>query len=260
MKADLLGKVALVTGSTEGIGRAIAIKFAENGADVVVHGIEPTTEVTKEIEGLGRRSIFERADLFNYREMKQMVDHVLQMWGNIDILVASGAGGSSELAKGVIRFFHQIEPELYTQCWEAMMLGRLYAIRAVLDHFMERQRGKIIIMTTDAARTPTLGESLISATAGGLVVFTKTLAQEFARWHIHINTMCATLVMDTPRAKQALDFPETGKMFQKMTERAPFWPVITKDFAELALFLASEDSDRITGQLFSVTGGLSFPG
>ena len=76
MKADLLGKVALVTGSTQGVGRAIAINLAENGADVVVHGIEPTTEVTKEIEGLGRRSIFERADLLNYREMKQMVDHV----------------------------------------------------------------------------------------------------------------------------------------------------------------------------------------
>ena len=79
---DLSGKVALVTGSTQGIGRAIAIKFAENGADVVVHGIGPTTEVTKEIQGLGRRSIYERADLLNYKEMKQMVDHVLQMWGN----------------------------------------------------------------------------------------------------------------------------------------------------------------------------------
>jgi 2-hydroxycyclohexanecarboxyl-CoA dehydrogenase len=260
MKADLSGKVALVTGSTQGIGRAIAIKFAENGADVVVHGIGPTTELTKEIEGLGRRSIYERADLLNYREMKQMVDHVLQMWGNIDILVASGAVAPREAGRQLIRFFHQIEPELYTKCWEGMMLGRLYAIRAVLDHFIERQRGKIIIMTTDAARTPTIGESLISAAAGGLVILTKTLAQEFARWNIHINTMCATLVMDTPSAEEALAFPETGKMFQKMTERAPFWPVTTKDFAELALFLASEDSDRITGQLFSVTGGLSFPG
>lgn len=260
MKANLLDKVALVTGSTYGVGRAIAIKFAENGADVVVHGLRPTTEVTKEIEGLGRRSIFERADLLNYRETKQMVDHVLQMWGKIDILVASGGAGRREAGEQLIRFFHQSEPELYTQCWERFMLCRLYAIRAVLDHFIERQRGKIIIMTTDAARTPTLGESLISAAAGGLVPLTKTLAQEFARWHIHINTMCATLIMDTPVAKEMLTLPEMGKIFQKITERAPFWPVTTKDFAELALFLASEDSDRITGQIFSVTAGLSFPG
>lgn len=257
MRADLLDKVALVTGSTQGIGRAIAIKFAENGSDVVVHGIKPTTEVTKEIERLGRRSMFERADLLNYQEVRQMVDHVLRTWGKIDILVASGA---SEATKGVMDFFHQIDPDLYMEYWKAMVICRLYPLRATLDHFIERKRGKIILMTTDAGRTATPGESLVGAAAAGLVILTKTLAQEFARWHIHINTMCATLVADTPSAKRALAFPETGKIFQRITERAPFWPVTTKDFAELALFLASEDSDRITGQIFSVNAGLSFPG
>ncbi len=257
MEANLLGKVALLTASSQGIGKAIALKLAENGADVVINARnpEPALEVVKKIEGMGRRSIFEKADLTSYEEVRRMVEDILDKWGRIDILVASGGAGYPPA-----RFFHETPPQLYDDYFRDKLFTRLYAIRAVLDHMKERQKGKIILISTDAGRVPTPGESMIGAPAAGLVLLTKTLAREFARWKLHINIICLTVISDTPGYERAIRHVSTGKIFQKAAQRIPFWPITTKDVAELALFLASEDSDRITGQIFSISGGLSFPG
>ena len=101
---------------------------------------------------------------------------------------------------------------------------------------------------------------MVGAAAASLVLLTKTLAREFARWKIHINTICTTLTVNTPSYQRAISEDSTGKVFQKIGQKAPFWPLIPQDVAELALYLSSEDSDRVTGQIFSVNGGLSFPG
>ncbi len=110
MKADLSGKVALVAGSTHSIGKAMALKFADNGADVVINGRNPNTgvELVKTIEEMGRRCIFEKADLTSYEQVQGMVEIVLGQWGKIDIMVASGASGNPPA-----RFFHETDPELY---------------------------------------------------------------------------------------------------------------------------------------------------
>jgi 3-oxoacyl-[acyl-carrier protein] reductase len=259
VEADLSGKVALVTGSSKGIGRAIAVRFAENGASVVINARTPgpASEVVEHIRAMGREAHFEPADLYNYDDVKHMVDSAAQRFGHIDILVASGAAAGPPPQP-----FHEIDPKWYGDCISSHLFTRLHAVRAVLDHMMSRQSGKIIIVTTDAGRTPTRGESLIGGAAAALVLMTKALAMEFARSKIHINTICTTITRDTPGYEKATSQQGTriADIFKKAEERMPFGINKPDDIAQLALFLASEDSNQITGQIFSISGGLSFPG
>ena len=249
--------MALVTGSTEGIGRAIAVKLAENGADIALNGRRPEKGegVIREIGKLGRKAILERADINIWLEVKQMVAKVLSRLGKIDILVTSGGRPHHAPA-----FFHEFDPESYTDWVKSQWLNRLYCVRAVLDHMIERKWGKILMLTTDAGRWPTPGESLVGGSAAGLVLATKVLASELARWGIRINTISLTVTRDTPALEEILSSDSSAaKVFRKALERQPF-PVYAKDVAEAALFLVSDDSNAITGQILSVNGGLCFPG
>lgn len=258
MKNDLTGKVALVCGSTSGIGRTIAETFARAGADIVVHGRNPKAgeEAAMTIEGYGRRALFLKADLSDFGEVREMVEEILGTWGRIDILVANGAAEYTPP-----KFFHDTEPELFAEYMKMLMFTRLYAVKAVLEHMRERKQGKIILLTSDGGRIPTVGESLIGAAAAGLVMATKVLAKEFSRWNIHVNAIGITVTSDTPMYHLTTRMEGSlGKMFRKAVEKTPFWPIMAEDIAELALFLAGGGSDRITGQTMSVNGGLSFPG
>lgn len=259
MEADLSGKVALVTGSSKGIGRAIAVRFAENGASVVVNARSPgpALEVVERVRALGREAHFEPADLYDYQDVKRMVDNAVQRFGHIDILVANGAAAGPPPQP-----FHEIDPKAYGDCVSSHLFTRLHVVRAALDHMMARQSGKIIMVTTDAGRTPTRGESLIGGAAAAVVLMTKVLAQELARWKIRVNTICTTVTRDTPGYDTATSQQDThlANLFKKAEERMPFGMNKPDDIAQLALFLASEDSNQITGQIFSISGGLSFPG
>ena len=259
MEADLSGRVALVTGSSKGIGRAIAVRFAENGASVVINArtTGPALEVVEGIRARGGTAHFEPADLFSYNDVKRMVDNTVQRLGHIDIVVASGAAAGPPPQP-----FHDIDPKSYGDCINSHLFTRLFAVRAVLDHMMARQSGKIIIVTTDAGRTPTKGESLIGGAAAAVVLMTKALAMEFARSKIHINTICTTVTKDTPGYEKATSQQGTriAEIFKKAEERMPFGINKPDDIAQLALFLASDDSNQITGQIFSISGGLTFPG
>ena len=259
MEADLSGKAALVTGSSKGIGRAIAVKFVENGASVVINARTPgpALEVVEHVRAMGGEAHFEPADLYNYDDVKRMVDGAVRRFGHIDILVASGAAAGPPPQP-----FHEIDPKSYGDCVSSHLFTRLYAVRAVLDHMMARQSGKIIIVTTDAGRTPTRGESLIGGAAAAVVLMTKVLAMELARSKIRINTICTTVTRDTPGYERATSEQGTrmADIFKKAEERMPFGTNRPDDIAQMALFLASADSDQITGQIFSISGGLTFPG
>jgi 2-hydroxycyclohexanecarboxyl-CoA dehydrogenase len=259
MESSLTGKVAFVTGSTAGIGRAIAVKLAKNGADIALNGRNPASaiEVTKQIQELGRKVIFEKADMTDYQEIKQAVDNAIVKLGKIDILVASGGVTGVDL---VVNFFEKTDPASYLLFAEANWLCRLYCARAVLDHMVERRGGKIIIITTDAGRWPTPAESLAGATGAGIVMATKVLAQELSRWQIRINALSLPPIKDTPGFDHAIRYsPSLAYVFEKALAKQPF-PVTAEDIAAAALFFASDDSNAITGQILSVNGGLCFPG
>lgn len=256
MLAKLEGRVAVVTGGNQGIGRAIALKLAESGADVVINARNPELagQVMSQIKARGRRALFEPGDIMDYDSVKRMVDRAIARMGKVDIMVANGGAGEPPP-----RFFHDIDPSEYGAYLQTRQFSRLYCVRAVLDHMRERGYGKIVIITSDAGRVPTPRESLIGSAAAGLVLLTKALAREFLRWHIRINTICTTVTRDTPGYEKAMS-SEARHLFQKATERMPFGLNSPDDLAEAALFLASPESDQITGQVLSINGGLSFPG
>ena len=256
MKTDLAGKVAIVTGSSQGIGRAIALKLAESGADVVINGRHPEAgqEVVSQVRALGRRCTFHQADICDYAQVKGMVDQTVREWGRLDIMVGCGGPGYPPA-----QLFHETDPQAYLEYFRNRLFPRLYAIRAALEPMKEGGQGKIVLISTDAGRVPTPGESLIGAAAAGLVLMTKALAREFSRWKVHINTICITVTIDTPGFERARK-GGMGKIFERAAQRMPFWPLKPDDIAEMALFLASPESDRITGQIISINGGLAFPG
>ncbi|MFH2011910.1 MAG: SDR family oxidoreductase [Pseudomonadota bacterium] len=257
----LKGKVALITGSSKGIGRAIALKFAENGCDVVINGnsSDAGMEVVNKIKDMGRHAIFEKANLIVYNEVKEMVDRVLEKMPQIDILVASG-GVISDGKFGILpKFFREIDPVNYIDFIDSQYFSRLYSIKAVLEHMIERKSGKIVLLGTDGGRCATPGESLLGGAGAAMLLTTKVLASEFARWGIRINAVATTVTKDTPSILVANACGPVSKIFKRAIEKQLF-PISANDIAEAALFLASEASDQITGQALSVNGGLCFPG
>ncbi len=257
MKVNLEGKVALVTGSTQGIGRDIALRLAESGADVAINGRREgaARETMAKIQAFGRRTCFEPADVWSYDEVKRMADNVVATFGKIDILVVSG--GSLEKVPG--NYFLETDPATYLDYAKGQWLSRLYCFRAVADHMVSRQQGKVVFLGTDAGRIPTPGVCLPGGAGAALVMSTKVLAQEFARHKIRINTVSMTVTQDTPGLENVLSARAAAKVFEKAVAKQPF-PVFARDIAEVALFFASDDSDGMTGQTLSVNGGLSYPG
>jgi|LSQX01.3.fsa_nt_gb 3-oxoacyl-[acyl-carrier protein] reductase len=256
MITDLNGRVALVTGGADGIGRASALKLAASGADIILadKNTEAAGSVAEEIKQMGRKATVQEVNLWEYDSVKEMTNRAIAEMGKVDILIASGA-----VTQKFTKYFHEIDPYDYGECLNQQQFARLYPVRALLDHMREQNYGKIVLVTSDAGRTPTPRESFIGNAAAGLVLMTKTMAKEFMRWNIRINTLCLTVIQDTP-AFNAVMATEASHVFQKLVDRAKFGLPTAEDVANAALFLASPETDRITGQSLSINAGLSFPG
>ena len=245
-------------GSTSGIGKAIALEMAKNGADIVLTGRseKSATEAMEEIGRLGRNVIFEKADLSEYQDMKKAVDDALAKLGKIDILVSSGGVVGSGLKS---EFFTKTDPTDYL-AWTKRWASRLYSVKAVVDHMVERQQGRIVLISTDAGRVPTPAEVMAGSMGAAVVMATKILAQELARYKIRVNAICITAMEGTPSYNYAAQQSESlAAIFKKALAKQPF-RVTPEHVANAALFLCSDESSAITGQILSVNGGLSFSG
>ena len=256
MKTELEGKVAVVTGGADGIGKASALTLAKSGADIVIadKNRDAAEKVASEIRAMGRRASVQECDLWVYDSVKEMADRAVAEMKKVDILICSGA-----VTNAYTKFFKDLDPHDYGGCLNTQAFARIYPIRALLDHMREQNYGKIVMVTSDSGRTPTPRESFIGAAAASLIIMTKALAQEFARWQIRINTLCLTIIEGSP-AMNAVMASEARHVFEKARERARLGLPGMQDVAEAALFFASPESDKITGQILSINGGLSFAG
>ncbi len=264
MKTNLQGRVAIVTGGSEGIGKSAALLMAESGADIAIatRGAEKAAPVVQQIRALGRKAAHVPVDVTSYPSCQEMVQKVIKDFGKVDIMIANGSPRWKHVRPLP---FAEVDPANYEDYLRMRLITRLYCIRAVLDHMREREYGKIVSVTTDAGRHPTPSESLIGAAAGGLIMMTKTLAREFSRWRIRVNTVSTTLTADTPAYENFSRIRESGeviaKAFKKIEERVPLGRLnLPADVAYAVLYLASPESDQITGMTLSVNGGISFPG
>lgn len=245
---ELNGKVALVTGASRGIGRAIALSLAKSGADVAVNDliIDQAQEVAKEISELGRRSIAVRADVSNKAQVDSMVEIVIRDLGRIDVLVNNA---------GIISFepFLNIEEITWDKMMSVNLKGPFLVAQAVARHMVQRGGGGKIINIAAGISGQT-GINLpdishYSASKGGVFSLTQAMAFELAPHCISVNAIAPGAVETDMMTKDE----EVKQGALKRIPKGRFGK--PEDIASMAVFLASDEADYCTGGTFYVTGG-----
>lgn len=241
----LSGKTALVTGSSSGIGRAIALRFAREGADVAINGRDEKriADVVKEAEALQRRAIGLRANVGSFAEAKAMIERAQHEFGHLDILVCNA---------GV--FHHTAFMKLSEEEWDEVLTvdlkGAFNCARAAIGQMVERKWGRIVCVTAISGLTGYPEMAHIAAAKTGAHGFVKALAAEFASSGVTVNALAPGLV-DTPILGNF-----TEEALQNFSHRIPIGRIgRPEEIAEAALYFASDAAGYVTGQILNLSGG-----
>ncbi len=244
----LEGKSAIVTGSGRGIGRAVAIKFAQEGADVVVNYTQrPDTanETAREIEKLGRQAVVVKADVSKKEDVDNMVKTALERLGKIDILVNNA--GISKPA-----MLYKMTEEEWDKVVDIHLKGAFLCTRAIANHMRERKYGKIINVISTAGVYGTVGQINYASAKAGLIGFTKSASRELGRYGINVN--CIEIgVIETEMTEKIRSDPKLRELYMGRIQLQRFGTV--DDVSPLFVFLASDESSYITAQVIGVDGG-----
>ena len=242
----LTGKVALVTGAAQGIGRAIGLLLARNGADIVVSDInlEKAEETAKEIRAIGPKAMALKVDVSNLSDVERMVEGILEKLAKIDILV-NNAGITRD--KLILR--------MTEEDWDAVLgvnlKGTFNCTKAVIRHMTKQRSGKIVNIASVVGEMGNAGQANYSASKAGVIGLTKTIAREYAQRGINVNAIAPGYI-ETPMT-EALP----GKAKEELKKLIPMERLgKPEDVAEAVLFLVSEESNYITGQVLNVNGGI----
>ncbi len=243
-------RVVIVTGGDRGIGKAVAKGFAKEGAHVVIANLnqDKARETIEEIKSLGGRATAMKVDVTSSQNVNAAVGEVVKQHGKVDILV-NNAGME------ILGPFIESKEENWDKLIALDLKGAIICCRAVLDSMLEHKYGKIINMGSVAGRIGSGNETIYSACKGGIIAFTKALAQEMAQFRINVNCVCPGPT-ETDLWTKVIEF--NPKMAAGAIKRIP-WGRLGKpeDVVGTVLFLASDDAEYITGQTISVDGGYS---
>lgn len=246
-------RVALVTGSGRGIGRGIASRLAEEGSTVAINDVDADRAETTaaELRDEGYNTFAAPADVTDFDAVQSMVADIIDREGPVDILVNNAGWDKVEL-------FKDNDPELWDRVIAINYRGQVHCARAVLDEMVNQERGKIIGISSDAGRVGSTGEAVYAGTKAGVIGFTKTLAREFARFNVQCNVV-APGPTETPLLEEMQAESELAqKIHQGMENAIPLGrKAQPADIAGAVAFFASDDADYITGQVLSVSGGLT---
>ena len=243
---NLKGKVALVTGGSMGIGTAISLDLAQNGADVALtfrrHGDEAKAIVEK-IQNMGRKGKEYQVDVSDFGSVQKLVKKVLDEFGRLDILI-NNAGMNWD---GVVW-------KMTEEQWDAVinvdLKGTFNFIRAVAPQFKEQKSGRIVNITSINGLRGKFGQTNYSAAKAGAIGLTKAVAKEMGKYSVNVNAVAPGMIL-TDMFK---DLPEEFK--QKAAEETVFNRLgEPEDIAHLVTFLSSEKAQHITGEVIKVDGG-----
>ena len=278
---NLNGKVALVTGAggEHGIGRAIAARLAKEGADVIVNDVvsdpyaydsndwEGTRSVVREIEGLGQQAAAILADVSDTDQVDTLVNESLERFGHIDIFVSNAGSRPGPDRVPVV----ELEEEAWDTVHEINLKGTFLCCRAVARHMINRGGGgKIITMSSMLGKQGSARCAAYAASKFGVIGFTQSLAQELAPHHINVNAICPGII-DTERVSYIAaalsseditgeEWRTSGRHAEAMRQRNSDVPLgrvgVGEDVASTVAFLASSESNYLTGLAINVAGGL----
>ena len=241
----LKDKKAVVTGAGQGIGRSIALKAAQEGADVVIAEMNPDTgaQTAGEIEGLGRKAMFVAVDVADQRSVQNMVSQVLGAWKRIDILVNNaGFDRGATLLK--------VKEEDWDAVLGVHLKGTLNCIQAVAPHMIENRYGKIVNISSIYGKSGGIAAISYSAAKAGIMGLTKSVARELGRYQINVNVVVPGLTLTPTIAKM----PEKYK--NVILDHTPLGRIgKPEEVANVVAFLASDEASFMTGAAVDVSGG-----
>ena len=249
----LKDRVAIVTGAASGIGRAIALTLGREGASVVIGDLDiaGAGKVASEVGELGARSLAVKTDVSRPAEVNSMVENAISEFGKIDILVNNAAylGWSLEH-----KLFMDTDEAEWDRHIDVTLKGTLHCCKAVIPCMKDQNWGRIINITSDAIKAmPLRGEAMYAASKSGVLGFSRCLAGELARYNILVNCVAPGLTM-TPTVVKTRTQEWQDRVLKSVPLRRAAEP---EDIANMVLFLASDEAKHITGQHFSVSGGMS---
>jgi 2-hydroxycyclohexanecarboxyl-CoA dehydrogenase len=248
MKLD--NRTAVITGAASGIGRAAAQNFAEAGARVILADIdeENGAKAAAELRAAGHAADYVKVDLTDAQSIDDFAAGVQQRFGAPDVIV-NGAGWGKTMP------FWETTPELWNKLIALNFVGPMQLVKAFLPAMIERRSGRIVNISSDAGRVGSLGETVYSGAKGGLIAFTKSLARETARHGITANCVCPGPT-ETP-----LLFAVPEKHLDAFKKAIPMRRFAKpSEVADAILFFASDRAAYVTGQVLSVSGGLTMAG
>ena len=243
----LQGRTALVTGASRGIGRAIALALAQEGADVAVNYVSrvgPADEIVEEIRKLGRNAVAVQGDVGDAASVQAMVQRVLDAFGHVDILI-NNAGITSD------KSFVKMDGAAWRQVLATNLDGAFYCTKQVIDQMIARQYGRVVNVTSVIGQIGNFGQANYAASKAGMMAFTKSLAKELANKGVTVNAVAPGFI----ETEMSEAIPE--KVRNRLLEQIPlrrFGRV--EEVARAVVYLVSPDADYMTGTELSINGGV----
>jgi 2-hydroxycyclohexanecarboxyl-CoA dehydrogenase len=244
------GKRVLITGGASGIGKATVLEFARCGAQVICADINDAkaAEVAKEAAAAGFAIETVAVDLADPKSARRCAADVIARHARVDMLI--NAAGWND-----IKPFIDNSPDYMDRVIAVNLGGPVHLTQALLPPMIAAGKGKIVNVSSDAGRVGSGGETVYAAAKGGVIAFTKSLAREVARYTINVNCVCPGPT-DTPMLATRPD-----KLREAFIKAIPFHRFAKpQEIADAILFFASSRSDYVTGQILSISGGLTFAG
>jgi len=240
-----VSKVALITGATRGIGKAIALELARKGFNIVINDLElqdEGAEAINEIKKGGREAIFIKADISKYEEVEKMVKEAVEKLGRMDVLV-NNAGINID------RLLINMTPEQWQKVIDVDLTGTYNCTKAALPHMMQQGGGRIVNVSSMSALDGAIGQANYAAAKGGVVSLTKTIAMEYAQY----NILCNAIAPGCIRTRMTDAMPP-GMLRERVSQIPLGRRGEPEEVAKLVVFLVTE-GNYITGQLINISAG-----